>query len=167
MQRALKGRGERGVVLILALIALLIIAAVAATMIYMATSETSLVTSQKAAARSFYSAMGGLEEVRYRMIAGLSGAPGCPVVGDQGALNNSDALKPACNTQGFARVPTLPAIGLPPSEILYVTNEPNGAAPANIPGSVPTAAQDPQRVAEVPNAAIFRSVRSIQQNAGT
>jgi type II secretory pathway component PulK len=80
MHCASNRKRERGIALILALIALLIIAALAATMIYMATSETSLVTSQKAAARSFYSAMGGIEEARYRLVpaprpAGRSAIP--------------------------------------------------------------------------------------------
>jgi hypothetical protein len=152
---------ERGIALILALIALLIIAALAATMIYMATSETSLVTSQKAAARSFYSAMGGIEEARYRLIPGLTA--------QQGGLNNTDPMNPGSNTEVFARVPAIPPPGVPPSEILYLINVPNGAAPVNLnaAGSVPTAAEDQFRAAEVPAAVALRGVASNQLNAGT
>ena len=161
MRCASNRKGERGIALILALIALLIIAALAATMIYMATSETSLVTSQKAAARSFYSAMGGVEEARYRLIPGLTA--------QQGGLNNTDPLALASNTEPFARIPAIPPPGVPPVDILYLVNVPNGAAPANlnVAGSVPTAAQDPLRAAEVPAAVNIRGVASNQLNAGT
>jgi len=162
------GRGERGIVLILALVALLLIAAVAATLIYMATSETSLVSAQKAGARSFYSAMGGIEEARYRLIPGLTAGSACPT-GSQGGLNNTDPLSLACNTEAFARVPAIPPPGVPPSEILYVVNVPNGVAPANLDaiGSIPAPAEDPTRAIEVPAAAILRGVASIQLNSGT
>lgn len=161
MHCASNRKGERGIALILALIALLIIAALAATMIYMATSETSLVASQKAAARSFYSAMGGIEEARYRLIPGLTA--------QQGGLNNLDLLNPGSNTEVFARVPAIPPPGIPPSDILYLINVPNGAAPTNLNavGSVPTAADDPFRAVEVPAAAVLRGVASNQLNAGT
>ncbi len=165
---AKSGPGERGIVLILALVALLLIAAVAATLIYMATSETSLVSAQKAGARSFYSAMGGIEEARYRLIPGLTAGPACPT-GSQGGLNNTDPLSLACNTEAFARVPTIPPPGVPPSEILYVVNIPNGVAPANLDaiGSIPALAEDPTRAIEVPAAVTLRGVASIQLNSGT
>ncbi len=161
MHRESNQKGERGIVLILALIALLLIAAVAATLIYMATSETALVSSQKAGARSFYSAMGGVEETRYRLITGLTAA--------QGGLNNFDPINPGTNTEPFARVPAIPPPGVAPTEILYVVNIANGVAPANLDaaGSVPTLAQDPTRAIEVPGAAILRGVASIQLNSGT
>ncbi|HXE75748.1 MAG TPA: hypothetical protein VNN18_08955 [Candidatus Xenobia bacterium] len=156
-----QNRKERGVALILALVALLIIAALAAALIYMATSETSLVTSQKAAARSFYSAMGGIEEARYRMIPGLTAA--------QGGVNNFDPINPGNNTQPFARVPALPPPGVPPADILYIVNVANGAAPANVNavGFEPSAAEDPRRTIEVPGAVNIRAVASNQVGSGT
>ena len=48
---------QRGVVLLLAIIALLLISAVGAAILYMAASESGFVGSQRAAARSFYAGL--------------------------------------------------------------------------------------------------------------
>ena len=146
-------RGERGVVLLLALVALLLIAAVGAAIIFMASSETAIVGAEKAGARSFYASAGGLEESRYRLMVSIPNA--------LGGINATD-------TPAFARVPAIPGPGIPPSEILYIVNVANPAAPANfdVVGSIPSAAEDPQRLAEVPAAATLRGVASIQPNSG-
>ena len=111
--------GQRGVVLLLALIALLLISAVGAAILFMAAAESSLVGSQRVSARTFYSTMGGLEETRFRMM---------PVILDaQGGLNEP-------GTQLFAQLPVVPPPGgppPPPTDVLYIVNVNNPATPAN------------------------------------
>jgi len=153
-------RGERGVVLLLALVALLLIAAVGAAIIFMASSESAIVGAQRVGARSFYASAGGLEEVRYRIMTSVRPA--------LGGLNYNEPLNPANNTEPFARLPAIPPPGISPSEILYVINVPNPSTPGNfdVVGSVPPVTEDPSRTGEVPFAATFRGVASIQPAAG-
>ncbi|MGH9780123.1 MAG: hypothetical protein ACRD5I_17120, partial [Candidatus Acidiferrales bacterium] len=145
-------RSERGVVLLLALVALLLIAAVGAAIIFMATTETAIVGAEKVGARSFYASSGGLEETRYRLMVSIPDA--------LGGINAAD-------TPAFARVPAIPGPGIPPSEILYVVNVANPVTPANfdVVGSIPSAAEDPSRLAEVPAAVTLKGVASIQPNS--
>lgn len=146
-------RRERGVVLLLALVALLLIAAVGAAIIFMASSETAIVGAEKVGARSFYASSGGLEEARYRLMVSIPNA--------LGGVNATD-------TPAFARVPAIPGPGLPPSEILYIVNVANPVAPGNfdVVGSIPSAAEDPLRLVEVPAAVTLKGVASIQPAAG-
>jgi Tfp pilus assembly protein PilV len=58
---------ERGMALILALLALLLISAVGLGMIYMSTTETSINTNYKDTQLAFFAMRGGLEEMRDRM----------------------------------------------------------------------------------------------------
>jgi hypothetical protein len=58
---------ERGIALILALLALLLISAVGLGMIYMSTTETSINTNYKDTQLAFFAMRGGLEEMRDRM----------------------------------------------------------------------------------------------------
>jgi hypothetical protein len=149
------------VVLLLALVALLLIAAVGAAIIFMASSESAIVGAQKVSTRSFYASSGGLEEGRYRLMVSIPNA--------LGGINAAD-------TAGFARVPALPAplnpvIGpsAPPTEVLYIVNIPNPSAPANFDAAGSLAAvmaEDEFLAAEVPAAVTFRGVASIQPNAG-
>jgi hypothetical protein len=60
---------ERGMALILALLALLLISAVGLGMIYMSTTETSIDTNYKDTQLAFFAMRGGLEEMRDRMRA--------------------------------------------------------------------------------------------------
>jgi hypothetical protein len=156
-------QGERGIVLVLALVALLLIAAVGAAIIFMASSESAIVGAQKVSARSFYAGAGGLEEGRYRIMSSIPD----PL----GGLNYDNPLDPnnlTNKTQDFARVPALPNPGLPPTEILYVVNvnNPTGSANFNVAGSIPSAAEDATRGDEVPFAATFKGVASIQPSSG-
>ncbi len=168
-------RGERGVVLLLALVALLLIAAIGAAIIFLATSETAIVGAQKVGTRSYYAGLGGIEEARFRMM------PGVPT--DRGGLNNIDFTNPANTappyTPGFARLPAIPApIGTgflpgqtnPPTDILYIVNvaNPSPGSNSDVTGSEPPLAEDPSRDDEVPSVspATIRAVASIQPDAG-
>ena len=146
--------GQRGVVLLLALIALLLISAVGAAILFMAAAESSLVGSQRVSARTFYSTMGGLEETRFRMM---------PVILDaQGGLNEP-------GTQFFAQLPVVPPPGgppPPPTDVLYIVNTNNPATPANFNAFAQLPANDIWLAAEVPAAVNLRAVASIQPNAG-
>ncbi len=146
--------GQRGVVLLLALIALLLISAVGAAILFMAAAESSLVGSQRVSARTFYSTMGGLEETRFRMM---------PVILDaQGGLNEP-------GTQFFAQLPVVPPPGgppPPPTDVLYIVNTNNPATPANFNVVAQLPANDIWLGAEVPAAVNLRAVASIQPGAG-
>lgn len=65
--RESRGRPEAGVVMLLALVALLLIGAVGASILYMATGETSIVARQRTATQVLYGGMAGLEEARMRL----------------------------------------------------------------------------------------------------
>lgn len=146
--------GQRGVVLLLSLIALLLISAVGAAILFMAAAESSLVGSQRVSARTFYSTMGGLEETRFRMM---------PVILDaQGGLNEP-------GTQIFAQLPVVPPPGgppPPPTDVLYIVNTNNPATPANFNAFAQLPANDIWLAAEVPAAVNLRAVASIQPGAG-
>ncbi|MFQ5664541.1 MAG: hypothetical protein ACE5HL_12005 [Terriglobia bacterium] len=58
---------QRGVVLLLALIALLLISAVGAAILFMTAAESSLVRYQRSSTRVFYATVAGLEEGRARL----------------------------------------------------------------------------------------------------
>jgi hypothetical protein len=113
-------------VLLLALIALLIISAVAATLLYMTAGETSLVSNQRLAARAYTSGLGGLEEGRARLSTG-----------DAGYIGNTD---PADAIPDFT-IPMPDAVG----EVLYVLNpNPSGEFTlANITGTPCPSATNP------------------------
>ena len=143
--------GQRGVVLLLSLIALLLISAVGAAILFMAAAESSLVGSQRVSARTFYSTMGGLEETRYRMMPAILDA--------QGGLNEP-------GTQIFALLPVVPPPGVAPTDVLYTINTNNPATPANFNAFAQLPANDIWLAAEVPAAVNLRAVASIQPNAG-
>ncbi len=58
---------ERGVALLIALLALLLISAVGLGMVYMSSTETSINSNYKDTQSAFFSMRGGLEEMRDRM----------------------------------------------------------------------------------------------------
>jgi hypothetical protein len=67
MRRGNCRKHERGMALILALLALLLISAVGLGMIYMSTTETSINNNYKDTQLAFFAMRGGLEEMRDRM----------------------------------------------------------------------------------------------------
>src|ERR1700730_5885344 len=62
-----KKQDERGVALILALIALLILTSIGLSMMFMADTETSINSNYRDAQTAYYAAKAGLEEARDRM----------------------------------------------------------------------------------------------------
>ena len=157
-------RNQRGIVLLLALVALLLISAVGASLLYMATASVRIVGAQQASARAFYSSLGGLEEGRYRILPVLSAA--------NGGLNflrtqvNPVAVYPCtaleevptripCNTVGDPG-----RYGARPAEVLYIVNDTNlvvtddNDVAAEIPGytsvAISTLQADPGGRASVP-----------------
>jgi len=67
MRTQSQGSAERGIVLLLALVALLLISAVAASLLYMTATESTMVGYQRSNTRVFNAARGGLEEGRARL----------------------------------------------------------------------------------------------------
>lgn len=61
-------RAQRGAVLLMALIALLLIAAVAAAILFTASGESALVGNQRTSIRALYAAAAGIEEARARLL---------------------------------------------------------------------------------------------------
>ncbi len=65
-------RKERGIALLLSVLALLLLSAVAAGMIYMASTENSIAANFKSEETEYFAARAGIEEVRDRMIPSQS-----------------------------------------------------------------------------------------------
>ncbi len=65
---------ERGVALVIALFALLLLSAVAFGLMYMADTETNINTNYRDAQKAFFAAQAGLEEVRERMVSSATGS---------------------------------------------------------------------------------------------
>src|SRR6476660_4133632 len=61
-------RDERGVALFVAILALLLLTAVAAGMMYLSSTETSISSNFKAEETAYFAARAGVEEVRDRML---------------------------------------------------------------------------------------------------
>src|SRR5437588_7333838 len=69
-----KARGERGIAIITALFAILLLSAIAFGLMYMADTETAINANFRDSQQSYYSARSGIQEVRERMRpAGASG----------------------------------------------------------------------------------------------
>jgi len=67
LRRDHRHRGERGVALLMALFALLILSAVGLGMMYSANTETAINSNYGGSMRAYYAALSGIEEVRDRM----------------------------------------------------------------------------------------------------
>jgi len=68
-------RKERGIALLLSVLALLLLSAVAAGMIYMASTENSIAANFKSEETEYFAARAGIEEIRDRMIPSNGVAP--------------------------------------------------------------------------------------------
>jgi Tfp pilus assembly protein PilV len=95
---------ERGVALLIALLALLLISAVGLGMVYMSNTETSINANYKDTQSAFFSMRGGLEEMRDRMRSNSQNAAGASI-----------AIPLPTNMPGAA------------NSILYITNPSGGA----------------------------------------
>jgi len=73
--RIMNSRKERGIALLLSVLALLLLSAVAAGMIYMASTENSIAGNFKTEETEYFAARAGIEEVRDRMIPANGTAP--------------------------------------------------------------------------------------------
>ncbi|MGH7751479.1 MAG: hypothetical protein ACREN5_01570, partial [Gemmatimonadales bacterium] len=177
-------KDQRGVVLLLAIVALLLISAVGAAILIMAASESGFVGSQRLSARAFYAGMGGLEEARYRLLPALTPATGLnytdpldldllvapPQIFPCTASELAGTLVPCQTATVTPLTPPIPLGAVPPSRnttVLYIMNA-TGAAPAPplanplLPAS---ATNDPFVSAEVPVMNI-NTVATIQPGAG-
>jgi len=93
---------ERGMALILVLLALLLVSAIGMGMIYMSTTETSINSNYKDTQLAFFAMRGGLEEMRDRM--------------------RSDSLQPT-PALAIPLIPTnWPGSATPANSIVYITN---------------------------------------------
>ncbi len=179
MARCFARRAERGVVLLLALIALLVISAVGAGILYMAAAESGFVGAQQMVARSFYAGMGGLEEGRYRLLPGLQPGAGAVPMG----INFTDPLNLigpggnpifACTATEVAgtiapcNTLTVAAYPVRPWQALYIINTANPAplAPGTNPNLPAAPNNDPFLLNEIPGA-LTSTTGSIQPGAGT
>ena len=70
-----KGQNQRGIALLLSVLALLLLSAVAVGMIYMATTENSIAANFKSEETTYFAARAGIEEIRDRMIPASGTAP--------------------------------------------------------------------------------------------
>ena len=110
-----KNKRERGVALLFAIFTLLLISAIAASLVFMTNTETSVNSNYRAERLSAFSAKSGMEEIRDRMAL--------PAANPQSLLN----LLPGV----LAGNPFLPGVFPPaPNSVLYVVNE--GAAPGTV-----------------------------------
>lgn len=178
--RRCRGRGQRGVVLLLALVVLLLIAAIGAALLFMSTSESSIVGSQRVTSRAFYAALGGLEEARYRMLPanqptgfpplGLNYTnPEAVVTGTFPIIPCTGPVAPPVAEAAGTLVPcnTVSVIAYPtrPWNVLYIMNT-GGPPPGSVPNTPASATNDPLLGNEIP-LPIVNSTTSIQPGAGT
>src|SRR5262249_32353182 len=70
-----KQQKQRGIALLLSVLALLLLSAVAVGMIYMATTENSIAANFKSEETTYFAARAGIEEIRDRMIPASGTAP--------------------------------------------------------------------------------------------
>ena len=70
--RSTNYRNEKGVALLLSILALLLLSAIAVSMMYMSTTESSVSANFKNEETQYFSARAGIEEVRDRMIPGVA-----------------------------------------------------------------------------------------------
>src|SRR3954468_18135657 len=70
--RTSKCRSDRGIALLLSVLALLLLSAVAVGMIYMASTENSIAGNFKNEETEYFAARAGIEEVRDRVIPGTA-----------------------------------------------------------------------------------------------
>jgi len=168
--------GQQGVVLILALVALLLISAVGAAILFMAAGESSIVGSQRLTARTFYAAEAGLEEARFRLLPAnrptgtppqgvnyanlLASAVGVPIIPCT-ATEQPGTLVP-CNTTSVVIYPTRP------ENVLYIMNSSAATPPppASIPGTPASPTNDPLLANEI-LVPIVTTTGSITPGAGT
>jgi len=73
--RTSKCRSDRGIALLLSVLALLLLSAVAVGMIYMASTENSIAANFKSEETEYFAARAGIEEIRDRMIPANGVAP--------------------------------------------------------------------------------------------
>src|SRR5207244_1976496 len=108
-------RSERGFALFIAIFTLLLITAIAASMLMLTNTDTNISTNFRDEQTAFFAAKAGLEEVRDRLRIG--------------AANSLNASLP-----GAADPSTAPPIPGQSGGVLYVTNSLNGetVAPWNI-----------------------------------
>jgi Tfp pilus assembly protein PilV len=98
---------ERGVALVVALFALLLLSAIGAGMLSMSNLETSINYNYRASQVAFFAARGGLEEARVRIMEGGDIAPPTALLGkDGGAIyilnpDDDDKIDPTDNTTVF------------------------------------------------------------------
>jgi hypothetical protein len=86
MTRNINHRNERGVALLLSILALILLSAIAVTMVYMSSTERAIGANFRAEETEYFAARAGIEEIRDRMIPsvpnyslnGLAANNGCP-----------------------------------------------------------------------------------------
>ena len=167
-------------VLLLALIALLLISAIGAALLFMSTSESTIVGSQRVTARAFYAAVAGLEEARYRMLP-ANQATGVPplglnytnpeavITGTSPIIPCTGPVAPPVAEQAGTLVPcnTVSVVAYPvrPENVLYILNTAPGP-PGSVPGTPASPTNDPLLLNEIPFP-IVNFTGSIQPGAGT
>ncbi len=113
---------EKGVALLLSILALMLLSAVAVAMMYMSATESSINSNFKAEETEYFAARAGVEEVRDRMIPGVF-----PY--SVNAINMVGGVQ-VCPTVGQCLLPsTLPALGNP-NGVLYILQ--NGVTMADV-----------------------------------
>src|SRR5437763_15250370 len=95
--RHMNYRNQKGVALLLSILALLLLSAIAVSMLYMSSTETAVNANFKNEETEYFAARAAIEEVRDRMIPG--NAPY--------SINGSVAITPPCPGSPNCYLPTL------------------------------------------------------------
>src|SRR5438045_2116404 len=100
--RKLNDRNQKGVALLLSILALLLLSAIAVSMLYMSSTETAVNANFKNEETEYFAARAAIEEVRDRMIPGVA-----PY-----SINGTTAVNPPCPGSANCYLPTvMPAPG--------------------------------------------------------
>src|ERR1700722_1087616 len=104
---------ERGVALFFSIFALLLLTAIAGTLIFMASTETSINSNYRQEQTAFFAAKAGIEEARARMMPA-----------DPNTINLNGTSLPT----GAPDTPNLPPNNATTSKLIYIVNPVNGGA---------------------------------------
>jgi hypothetical protein len=88
MTRLVNRRDEKGIALLLSILALMLLSAIAVTMMYMSSTERAIGANFKAEETEYFAARAGLEEIRDRMIPGVANYSLNGLVANQGCPGN-------------------------------------------------------------------------------
>lgn len=156
-------RGEQGIALMLCLFALLLLTSIAAGLMFMANSETSVNSNYRSSLQTYYFAKAGVEEARERMRLGSSAAI-LPPSGWPSASNPNGVIY-ILNTQDSSDDPVAPWDGSNRYRDDELCSEPLYSSGGSL--LVPTVYGAPCDASSVPPAGSYTSFDSYDPAFGT